>query len=93
MAVALPDSIIKQRESRTWKVGICEGERVDPLATAAHVGRHERVLLRRDVINLQDARSEHVSHDRVQSQPKASNASSRGEESKSRQVGVPSGRW
>lgn len=56
MASALPDSITKQRESRTWEVGICEGERVDPLApaaAAAHVGRHERVLLRRDVINLQ----------------------------------------
>jgi hypothetical protein len=54
-AFALEDSNIKQRQSRTWKVGICEGERVDPLAAAAaaHVGRHERVLLRRDVINLQ----------------------------------------
>jgi hypothetical protein len=51
---------------RTWKARIREEERVDPLAptaAAGHVGRHQRVLLRRDVVDhLAVGEEGHIEH-------------------------------
>lgn len=52
----MPKKRIKGKENQsTWKTRISERKRVDPFASAAsssHVGRHQSVVLRRNIINL-----------------------------------------